>query len=245
MTDINMDAPEVQEAIKTAAEAKAEELFREKTSGLEANRNTILDEKKELEQKLEAFKDVDLQEWQKLRKANEEAEAEKARQAGKFDELLELERQKFATTIAEKDKTIERLDGSLHKTLVESAAKTAIAKHEGDVDLLLPHVTASAKLLEQDGQHVAAVIDSKGEARLAPDAKTAADFMTIEQLVGGWKDEGKFAGAFTGTGASGGGAPAGGSGGGSGGTPPKTISPDDLHKYTKEVQKGEIKVVVD
>ena len=245
MTDINMDAPEVQEAIKTAAEAKADELFKEKASGLEANRDTILIEKKDLQQKLDAFKDVDLEEWQKLRKANEAAEAEKARQAGKFDELLELERQKFAATIAEKDKSIERLDGSLHKTLVESAAKTAIAKHEGDVDLLLPHVTASAKLVEQDDQHVAVVIDSKGEPRLAPDAKTATDFMTIEQLIGGWKDEGKFAGAFTGTGASGGGASPGGSGGRSGGTAPKTISPEEIHKYTKEIQKGEVKVVVE
>lgn len=59
------------------------------------------------------------------------------------------------------------------------------------------------KLIERDGKHVAAVVDDSGDPRLAPDAKTAADYMNAEQLVGTWKDEGKFAGAFAGTGASG------------------------------------------
>ena len=76
---------------------------------------------------------------------------------------------------------------------------------------------------------------------LAPDAKTASDYMTINQLVGGWKEAGKFAGAFAGTGASGGGTPAGGSGGRSGGAK-KVITPDQIPQYLDEVASGEVTV---
>lgn len=238
MSDIDLNAPEIQEAIQAAAE----KTYKERVAGLEANRDKALGQLKELQSKLP--EDFDPEEWKKLKAANAEAEEARAREEGRYEELLEKERKRFQKSVEERDAKVASLEASLRKTLIESAAKSAISKHGGDAELLLPHVTNAADLVELNGQHVAVVKDANGEPMLAPEAKTATDYMGIDHLVSGWKEQGRFPGAFVGTGASGGGASANGSGGGATGTK-KTISPDELHKYVEEVAKGEVVVAID
>lgn len=200
--------------------------------------------RKKLESQMSSLKGVDVEEYRKLKSEAEKAEEERQREAGKFDELRKKDQEKFAVALKERDDENAKLRGSLERTLIESAAKSAIAAHGGDAELLLPHVTAATKLIEAEGQHRAVVIDPKGEPRLAPDAKTASDYMGIDHLVAGWKEGGKYPGAFAGTGASGGGAQPNASRGGSGGAK-KTIPASDvaaLNANAEAIAKGEVQV---
>jgi len=199
--------------------------------------------RKKAEKAAAKFKDVDLDKYSALTAAAEKAEEERQREAGRYDELLEKERTKFKGTVEERDAKITSLTASLERTLIESAAKSAIAQHGGDAELLLPHVTRATKLLEIDGRHAAVVVDERGEPRLAPDAKTATDYMGIDHLVGGWKEAGKYSGAFAGTGASGGGAPPSGSGPRPTGAK-KTVSEAEFMANLPGIADGSVKVAV-
>lgn len=240
MTDFDTSSPEFQEAVKAAAKEQIESEHAGLLKAIEAEREA----RKKAEGKLKDYDQVDVSEYQKLKAQAEKLEEEKARAEGDYEKLLEKEREKWKGMITERDDKIQTLTGSLESTLIESAAKSAISAHGGDAELLLPHVTRAAKLIERDGRHTAVVVDDSGEPRLAPDAKTAQDYMGIESLVAGWKENGKYPGAFAGTGMSGGGGH--GSGGGSGGgAAPKRVSASDhaaLNKYEKEIANGEVVV---
>lgn len=235
MSEIDTSSEEFQAAVKAALDDEAKGL----KSALEAERKA----RKDAEKAAAKFKDVDLDKYQQVMTDAEKAEEQRQREAGKFDELLEKERKKFETAQADRDTKIATLTASLERTLIESAAKSAIAQHGGDAELLLPHVTRSTKLIEHDGKHLAVVVDERGEPKLAPDAKNATEYMGIEHLVSGWKEGGKFAGAFAGTGASGGGAVSSGGGGRSAG-PVKTVSESDFLANLDGIAKGEVKVAV-
>ena len=191
------------------------------------------------------FEGIDPEKVRALMDADRKSEDAKARAAGDFEKLLQQERDKFALELEKRDGFTKGLRSDLEAALIDSAATKAISKFEGDAELLLPHVKASTKLIEVNGKHVAVVLDDAGEPRLAPDAKTATDYMGIEHLVGGWKEAGKFAGAFAGTGASGGGASASTRNGGAG--TPKRISLDESvrmppDELKKGLQSGQLQV---
>ena len=234
MTEIDTNSEEFRAALDAALGEEAAGLKK----ALDAERKA----RKDAEKAAAQYKDVDVEKYRTLVEASEKAEQERQREAGKFDELLEKERAKFGATVEERDARIAALTNSLQSTLIESAAKTAIADHGGDAELLLPHVTRATKLMEIDGQHVAVVVDDRGEPRLAPDAKTATDYMGIAHLVGGWKEAGKYQGAFAGTGSSGGGAPAGQRPGG--GPAPKVVGEGDFMQNLDSIAKGETKVAI-
>lgn len=208
-----------------------------KDTGLHKAMETEREARKKLEGQVKQFEGVDLDEVKSLMEERRKVEEEKARAAGDFEKLLQQERDKFASELAKRDEGANGLKKSLEEALIDSAATKAIAKYEGDAELLLPHVKASTKLVEANGKYVAVVLDEKGEARLAPDAKTATDYMGVEHLIGGWKEQGKFAGAFAGTGASGGGAPASTRNGGTG-TPRRISVEDSARMDPAELSKG-------
>ena len=201
---------EIEAADKAIAEAES------KTAEARSDAIKEREKRKGLEQRLQQFDGVDLTEWNQLRAEKQTAADEKARAAGDFEKLLQQERDKFAKELEIRDGLTSGLRGDLEGALIDSAATKAISKFEGDAELLLPHVKANTKLIEVNGKHIAVVLDDSGEPRLTPDAKTATDYMKIEHLVGGWKDAGRFKGAFAGTGASGGGATASTRNGGAG-----------------------------
>ena len=191
------------------------------------------------------FEGIDPEKVRALMDADRKSEDDKARAAGDYEKLLKQERDKFALELEKREGLTKGLRSDLEGALIDSAATKAISKFEGDAELLLPHVKASTKLIEVNGKHVAVVLDDAGEPRLAPDAKTATDYMGIEHLVGGWKEAGKFAGAFAGTGASGGGASASTRNGGTG--TPKRISLDESvrmppDELKKGLQSGQLQV---
>ena len=218
------------EAFKTAAE----EYMR--GSGLHKALEGERTARKEIEAQFKQFDGIDPDEVRKVLADRVKAEQEKSRAEGDFEKLLTQERDKFAKELSLRDEGAKGLRRDLAGALIDSAATKAISKFNGDAELLLPHVQANTKLVEVNGKHVAVVLDEAGEPRLAPDAKTATDYMGIEHLVSGWKGAGKFAGAFAGTGASGGGASASTRNGGAG--TPRRISLDESVRMAPDELKA-------
>lgn len=232
MSEIDTTSQEFQDAVKAALETEA--------GGLKSALKKERDARGEMEKQLRQFDGLDPAEIRKLLDEKKKAEDEKAKAAGDFEKLLNQEREKFAKELKSRDDKTAGLQKSLEEALIDAAARKAIGA-DGDADLLLPHVQKVTKLVETNGRYVAVVLDESGEPRLAPDAKTASDYMGIDHLVKGWKDEGKFAGAWFGTGASGGGAAPGKREGGAGArrkislTEAASMSSEDIRKGGFEV----------
>lgn len=75
---------------------------------------------------------------------------------------------------------ISVLQGSLKHSLVNSAALTAIAKHNGVAELLMPHIQSQVKMVEEGGKFGVQVVDPDGDIRYSP---TSGGLMTVEELI--------------------------------------------------------------
>ncbi len=82
--------------------------------------------------------------------------------------------------------------GSLERYLVESAAKSAIAEAKGNVKLLLPHVRANCRVVEENGDYLVRVVDSDGE----PMSDGKGGYLDIGGFVQQMKKSDDFASAF-------------------------------------------------
>ena len=87
--------------------------------------------------------------------------------------------------------------------LIDAEAIRALAKYSDSPELLLPHVKAQMKVIEQDGELHARVVDAAGSVRIGKQGTTP---MTLDELAEEMGNNKTFALAFRGTGSSGGGA---------------------------------------
>ena len=97
----------------------------------------------------------------------------------------------------------------LERRLIDADATAAIAAAKGVPALLLPHVRASVKVIEEDGDFKVQVVDAQGNPRV----NGKGEFLSIADLVGEMRQSDVYGRAFEPTGTTGGGA-TGGSGGG-------------------------------
>ena len=220
---------------QAVAEAVAAEV-----AGLKATNSDLKDEKRAVSGKL-----TDLQ---SQIEAYQAAEAERERKAaakkGDWEKLEAGLREKQAAELEVREGRIAALTTSLRKEMLEKRAVEAIAAAGGSAKVLKPHVLSALSIHEDEGKFSAVVVDEHGNPRLAADAKTATDFMTVSDYVENLKGDPEFAGVFSGTGAGGGGATASKSQGGR--SSPKQISSTDpiaLGRYAAEISRGEVEVV--
>lgn len=97
-----------------------------------------------------------------------------------------------------------KLRGQLERELVEAKAREALAKHKGNVDLLLPHVKGRIKAdVEADGELRAYVVDANGNKAHVMGKDGSMQPMSIEALVEQMRGQDSYAPAFQGSGASG------------------------------------------
>jgi hypothetical protein len=187
----------------------------EDVSGLKTSLSKERNAARELASKLKAFDGLNAEDARSaLEKA---AEMDSWTPQDKVaEQIARREKQllsKHHKEIEEREGTLSHLRGQLEANLVEAAAVSALMKHKGNVELLLPHVKSSTRV-EQDsnGNFVARVVDRDGHARIS--MKTGSqDPMSIEELVEGMKTSDTFAPAFAGSGATGSGAVGNRSGG--------------------------------
>lgn len=174
-------------------------------SGLKKKVDELLAEKKASDHKRKEAEEA-------ARKAAEEA----ARKAGDVGALEKSWQEKLATTQAEKDAEITRLNSSLTNVLVDNVA-TTIANElalQGSANVLLPHVRSRLAVDYVDGVPMTRV--------LGPDGKPSA--ATIDELKSEFAANTAFAPIIAGSKASGSGA----SGAGRGGAASKTMKRADF-----------------
>ena len=207
------DVPENLRSLYSEADGK----FRLAVDGLEDTAGL----KSALQKEREAARTAEKQAkaWMALGKTPEEiaalvdaqrkAEADRALKGGEFDkvknqivEQSEREKTDLRNIIKSKDAAIERY-------LIDAQATAAISEMKGIPVLLLPHVKAAVKVVEDNGDFVTRVVDAQGNPRV----NSKGEFLSIRDLVDEMRQNEVFGRAFEPTGATGSGA--GGSGGGS------------------------------
>lgn len=161
--------------------------------------------------------------------------------------------EKHSGELKKRDERNGFLTRELERNLIENAATAAIAKHKGRVKLLLPIIRSQLKMVEEDGQLHARVVNAKGVQQIT--RRDGADGpMSIEEYVESLKSQEDYQGAFDAPDASGGGSenddtttkkPAERSGGGNG--KPIQINQSDTDAINNNVDKiasGEAVVVM-
>lgn len=153
-------------------------------------------------------------EIQQILEAQRKADEDKAVKGGEWDKLkaqmLEQtakEREKLEMALKAKDSAIERY-------LIDAQATAAISELKGVPALLLPHVKAAVKVVDDDGEYVTRVVDAQGNPRV----NAKGEFLSIKDLVSEMRQSEVFGRAFEASGTTGGGAQT------SGATGSKTIS---------------------
>jgi hypothetical protein len=158
----------------------------------------------------------------------------------------------YGTQLKQRDAENEKLRKAVQTNIVDREAMAAIAAVKGNARLLTPHVRSVMKVVEEDGELHARVVDALGNVRYrASDGLP----MTAHDLAMEFKRDPDFTGSFEGSGSSGSGALSRGSGSGSpsgGGT--KSYSkndwkvamakakPDDRAQMMRDLSAGRIVV---
>src|SRR5690606_7665516 len=113
---------------------------------------------------------------------------------------------KHATQLSNVAKERDALVGQIENLLVDQTAITALSKHklvEGGVDLIMPHVKKSIKVVKDDkGNHASRVIGPDGQERISM-KQGSTDPMTVDELIESMSKTKPFTVAFAGSGASG------------------------------------------
>ncbi|NDG18865.1 MAG: hypothetical protein EB117_11410 [Betaproteobacteria bacterium] len=176
----------------------------------------------EYEAKLKQYDGIDLDQYQAVLKAQEEAKARQARSAGDWETReqhlkaqLEADLRKreshYSAEISGRDAKIALMQNALERSLIEAQATAAISAAKGTPELLLPHVMQRVKIFEEDGDYVVKVLDQSGQPRIA-DIKGSP--FTIKHLIEEMKSDPVYGRAFEASGAGGSGAQTGNRAGG-------------------------------
>ena len=91
------------------------------------------------------------------------------------------------------DAELAEMRGALSKHMISDAASRALATHKGSVDLLMPHVLNSCRMVRHDdGTYGVTVRDDAGDSRF----DSAGGLMGVDGLVSEMKTQDKFGRAF-------------------------------------------------
>lgn len=138
----------------------------------------------------------------------------------------------YGAQLAQKEAEATKLRKTLQTTLIDGEAVKAIADAKGVTRALMPHVTGSMKLIEEDGELRPRIVDGRGEVRYGSDGLP----MTAAALVAEMRKDDDFAGLFAGSGSSGAGTRgASGTGGNMGGSAAQSM---DLAAWKLKMAKA-------
>lgn len=210
---------EVEEQFRSLYVEKDGKFYLDVEGGLGEGAAKALEEerkaKKALEAKLGKLKDVDPEEYNRLKTEAEERDRKKAEEKGEFDKILAKNKEQFQKDLDAANQKAEKYKGSLADTLITNEALAAVTAEKGIPDLLLPVLKPRLKFVEaEDESFRVEVLDAKGEPMVTKDGPAKA----IE-LVKELKASPVFGRAFDGTDTGGGGAGPGNNGGGGGRNP--------------------------
>lgn len=178
-------------------------------AGLKSNRDAILAEKQQLEEKIKKYNGVDPDEYIRLKQAQEAQEREKHQQEGNWQALEKQLVERHQADTQAKDTRIKALETALHSELVESKLTNAIANAKGVPELLIQPMKRAVQVVElEGGKFTTKVVDpATGQPRIGDTKGTP---MSLDQLVEEFKANPVYGRAFEapnngGTGGAGGG----------------------------------------
>lgn len=129
------------------------------------------------------------------------SDQQKAMDKGEFEKVKAQILTQHQTELAGKDKVVGTMRTKLERYLVEAAATDEIAKAKGVPALLLPHIKAAVKVIEDGEDFVVRVVDAGGNPRV----NGKGEFLSIADLVGEMRQSDIFGRAFDASGTTGGG----------------------------------------
>lgn len=142
------------------------------------------------------------QAWQALGKTPEEiaalveaqaqAERDKLTKGGEWDKLKAQMSDQHKQELSKKDERITTLTKSLEGRLIDADATAAIAAAKGVPALLLPHVRAAVRVVEDGGDFKVQVVDATGNPRV----NGKGEFLSIADLVDEMRQSEVFGRAF-------------------------------------------------
>lgn len=221
-------------------DALVEQRLADERDAILRNRDTALAEAKRAKAALSKFEGIDPDEYRELKAAAEKAEQDRLAAEGDFKSLEKQLIDRHNTELEAKEQRIATVMSALEKRLIDADAAQAIAAEKGSVRGLLPHVRPHIRVVEQEGEFVARVVDSNGNPRIEDGNGTP---MSIAALVQELKQDQDLARLFDGTGSSGGGASKSAAGGGGA---KQTIAAGDSGAFLANLEKiarGEAEVV--
>jgi hypothetical protein len=201
----------------------------EDTSGLKSALEAERKARRDFERKLAAYRDLDPEDYARLKREAEDRVMSQAQTKGQWEALKTQIEARHKAEIQGLEGRLSAMRAALEENLVDAASASAISQARGAVALLLPHVKSAVRVSEENGRYQVRVVDADGEPRLAPGADRP---MTIADLVAEMRCSESFGRAFDGLGASGSGAP---SGHGSAG--PGAVSARDAKAFMANVEK--------
>jgi DNA-binding transcriptional MerR regulator len=177
----------------------------EDPTGLKRALDAERDQKRDAVKLSKAWKDLGKtpEEIQELLEQKAQADRDKLTKAGEWDKLKAQISEAHAAELAKREERNGLLTKQLERHLVDAAATAALAAASGSSELLLPHVKARTKVVEENGEFVVRVVDASGNPRV--DGK--GEFLSIKDLVSEMRQSEVFLPAFKASGTSGGGAP--------------------------------------
>jgi len=150
--------------------------------------------------------------WTTLLGEHQEKKTAKMKAEERWEELkIELVK-KHQEEMDSSQTRFTNVEKALAEQLIDNAAMKFIGKAGGNAALLMPHVKAQLKMVENDGAYSTVVVDSNGENRFSK--SKAGEMMSIEELVNVFKADESFGVAFSADNSGGGGGSQGTSGGG-------------------------------
>lgn len=139
------------------------------------------------------------EEIQELLEAQRKADEDKATKNGEWEKLKVQMQEQSANERQKLEQALKAKDGAIERYLIDAQAVAAISELKGVPALLLPHVKAAVKVVDDDGEYVTRVVDAQGNPRV----NAKGDFLTIKDLVSEMRQSEVFGRAFEASGTTG------------------------------------------
>lgn len=176
--------------------------------GLKNTLSKIKGERDQLKKKLDLFGEVEPESIVALRTELEELKKLKDDSPQKVKAQIEAQvqevKKKLDLEIAERDGRIKKRDQAIERLLIDSVSTQALQKFGGDPLLLLPHIRDQVKVVWENEQPIAQVIDPKNPATVRVTLKQGStEHMPVDELVELMSKDDRYKRAFAGSGAAG------------------------------------------
>lgn len=145
------------------------------------------------------------EEIQQLVEAQRKAEEDKLKGSGEWDKLKAQMLEQTAKEREQLEGKLKSKDAAIERHLIDSQAVAAISEMKGVPALLLPHVKAAVRVVDDNGEYVTRVVDAQGNPRV----NGKGEFLSIKDLVSEMRQSEVFGRAFEPTGTTGSGAQGG------------------------------------